>query len=181
MPVYEYYCAACHTVFSFFSARVAPEARPACPRCGAPELPRRPSRFATLSATPRAGDGEEDGPDADLFAGVDGDRLEQAFEAMAGEFADLAGGHDDAGAEPDPRRLASALRRFTDLTGLEAGPRLRDLFARLERGEDPEAVEADLGEATDGDDDLAEFFRWRRATDGARRRRPEIDETLYFL
>lgn len=176
MPIYEFYCAACHTVFSFFSARVAPEARPACPKCGAPELPRRPSRFATLS--PERSESEEEGPD-DLFGGVDEGRLEQAFAAMAGEFEALTGAAD--GSEPDPRQLSRALRRFTELTGLEAGPKLREVFARLERGEDPETLESELGEGAEGDEDLAEFFRLRSTVLGARSRRPRVDETLHFL
>lgn len=176
MPIYEFYCAACHAVFSFFSPRVAPEARPSCPECGAPELPRRPSRFATLSAG--RSEAEEEGAD-DLLAGIDEGRLERAFAAMAGEFEGLSGGPE--GAEPDPRQLSRALRRFTELTGLEAGPKLREVFARLERGEDPEAVESELGEGAGGDEDLAEFFRLRSTVLGARSRRPRIDETLHFL
>jgi putative FmdB family regulatory protein len=179
VPIYEFYCADCHTVFSFFSARVAPEARPACPRCGRPELPRRPSRFATISAR---GPGEEEGTgglEDQLFGQVDEARLERAFEAMATEFEGLEAGGEES--EPDPRQMSRALRRFTELTGLEAGPRMREMLDRLERGEDPEALEADLGTGEDGDDDLAEFFQLRSKLAAARSRRPEVDETLHFL
>lgn len=183
MPIYEFYCADCHTVYSFFSARVAPEARPACPRCGRPELPRRPSRFATLSARGGAEGAEEEessGAIEDrLFRQVDEERLEKAFEAMAAELGDLEAA--EGGAEPDPRRMSRALRRFTELTGLEAGPKMREMLDRLERGEDPERLEADFGTGEDGDDELAEFFQLRRELAGARRRRPRVDETLYFL
>ncbi|MEZ5312265.1 MAG: hypothetical protein R2862_00750 [Thermoanaerobaculia bacterium] len=44
VPIYEFYCRACNTVFSFFSSRVDPGVRPACQSYGAPELPRKPSR-----------------------------------------------------------------------------------------------------------------------------------------
>lgn len=180
MPIYEFYCADCHTVFSFFSARVAPDARPACPRCGRPELPRRPSRFATLSARPGAEEGEPGGIEEQLFGQVDEERLERAFEAMASEFEGLEGsGEGDA--EPDPRQLSRALRRFTELTGLEAGPKMREMLDRLERGEDPETLEADLGTGEDGDEDLAEFFQLRSKLAAARSRKPKVDETLHFL
>lgn len=179
MPIYEFYCADCHTVFSFFSARVAPDARPSCPRCGRPELPRRPSRFATLSARGAGEDEGTGGIEDQLFGQVDEERLERAFEAMASEFEGLESGGE--GAEPDPRQMSRALRRFTDLTGLEAGPRMREMLDRLERGEDPEALEADLGTGEDGDDDLAEFFQLRSKLAAARSRRPKVDETLYFL
>ena len=175
VPIYEFYCAGCHTVFSFFSTRVAPEASPACPRCGRARLPRRPSRFATLRS--RGDDADLDDA-TDPLAGLDDERLERAFEAMATEFESL----DDA-AEPDPRQLSRVLRRFTDLTGLEAGPKLRDVLDRLERGEDPDALEAEMGDASGepGDEDLSEFFRLKSSLLARRSARPRIDETLYFL
>lgn len=180
MPIYEFYCADCHTVFSFFSARVVPDARPACPRCGRQELPRRPSRFATLSTRSSTDRDETGGIEDQLFGQVDEERLERAFEAMASEFEALeAGGEADA--DPDPRQLSRALRRFTELTGLEAGPKMREMLDRLERGEDPESLEADLGTGEDGDEDLAEFFQLRSKLAAARSRRPKVDETLHFL
>ena len=45
MPIYEFYCPDCHTVFSFFSSAVDTAASPACPRCSRPGLGRRPSRL----------------------------------------------------------------------------------------------------------------------------------------
>jgi len=177
MPIYEFYCADCHTVFSFFTARPAPDAKPACPRCGRPELPRRPSRFATLrTAGTDAGRSEEDG-DLDPLAGVDDERLERAFESMTAEFESL-----DAAAEPDPRQLSRVLRRFTELTGLEAGPKLRDVLDRLERGEDPEALDGEMSGGGDAaDEDLSEFFRLRSTLLERRAARPRVDETLHFL
>jgi hypothetical protein len=158
---------------------VAPDARPACPRCGRPELPRRPSRFATLSARASGEDESTGGIEDQLFGQVDEERLERAFEAMASEFEGLEAG--EGGAEPDPRQMSRALRRFTELTGLEAGPKMREMLDRLERGEDPERLEADLGTGTDGDDDLAEFFQLRSKLAAAHARKPKVDETLYFL
>ena len=34
MPLYEYYCKPCHTVFSFLSRTANITSKPACPRCG---------------------------------------------------------------------------------------------------------------------------------------------------
>jgi putative FmdB family regulatory protein len=171
MPIYEYYCPDCHTVYSFFSARIAPQASPACPRCGRADLGRRPSRFATPRN--RAGAPEE-GAD-DLFAGLDESRLESAMEQLAGEIGDL-----DAEGPQDPRQVSRFLRRFSDLTGLEAGPKMRDLLERLDRGEDPDALEEEMG-GGEGDEDLAELFRLKPAALARRLRRPRVDETLYFL
>lgn len=171
MPIYEFYCADCHTLFSFFSASVGTDRRPACPRCGRAELPRRPSSFATLK---RSGDDDELDAD-DPFADLDDERMEKAMEALGSELDGLEG--DD---EPDPRQMSRMLRRFSEVTGLEAGPRLREMLERLDRGEDPEALEAEF-EGDEGDDDLSELFQIRKKALARRARRPRVDDTLHFL
>jgi putative FmdB family regulatory protein len=174
MPIYEFYCPDCHTVYSFFSAAVNTEARPDCPKCGRKALARRPSRFATVKLS-GADDTEADADDP--FAGVDEERMERAMEALGAEFEGM-----DENAEPDPREMSRMLRRFSEITGLEAGPKLREMLARLERGEDPESLEDELG-GGEGDDeeDLSEFFALKKKLAGARSPRPRVDETLYFL
>lgn len=172
MPIYEFYCPDCHTVFSFFSATVNTAARPDCPKCGRKELARRPSRFATVTAG-RAEEGEGDADDP--FAGVDEERMERAMEALGSEFEGL-----DETAEPDPRQMSRLLRRFSEVTGLEAGPKLREMLDRLERGEDPEALEEAMG-GDDGDEDLSELFALKKKLAGGRPARPKVDDTLYFL
>jgi len=175
MPIYEFYCPECNTVFSFFSAAVDTAAAPACPKCSRPKLGRRPSRFAMLKPG-RSDESELDGDDP--FAGVDEERMEKAMEALGAEFEGM-----DENAEPDPRQMSHLLRRFSEVTGLEPGPKLRDMLDRLERGEDPESLEAEMGgEGGDGDeDDLSEFFALKKRMLGARARRPKVDETLHFL
>jgi putative FmdB family regulatory protein len=178
MPIYEFYCPDCNTLFSFFAARTTVEARPACPRCGRPDLDRRPSRFATLK---RAGTAEGDGPadPDDPFAGIDETRLEGAMEALAGEME----GMEEGEGPQDPRQVSRFLRRFTELTGLEAGPKMKEMLERLDRGEDPDTLDEELGGGGEegGDEDLADFFKLKKAALARRARRPKVDETLYFL
>ncbi len=45
MPIYEYYCKPCHTIFSFLSRSANVTTRPACPRCSG-ELHKQVSSFA---------------------------------------------------------------------------------------------------------------------------------------
>ncbi|MEI6128202.1 MAG: FmdB family zinc ribbon protein [Pseudomonadota bacterium] len=45
MPIYEFYCTSCNTIFNFFSRTVNVTKRPACPRCGR-ELERQVSMFS---------------------------------------------------------------------------------------------------------------------------------------
>jgi len=41
MPIYEFYCEPCHTIYNFFSRSVNTGKRPACPKCGQGELVER--------------------------------------------------------------------------------------------------------------------------------------------
>jgi len=76
--------------------------------------------------------------------------------------------------------MAKMMRRFTELSGLQMGERMEEMMTRLEAGEDPEALEEeaeDLGE----DEGLDDFFQLKKALREGRRRRPRVDEELYFL
>ena len=189
MPIYEFYCESCNTVFSFFTSRIDTTAAPACPRCGRPELPRKPSRFAGISkkAEGAAGGGDDfDGDDP--LAGLDDDRMAGAMESLAAEMEGM-----DESVEKDPKQMARFLERFQQATGLEAGPKMEEMMARLAEGADVDELEASLGgdgggeddpygegPAGGGDDDFSDFFRKKREP-ALSRRRPKVDETLYFL
>jgi len=173
MPIYEFYCPDCHTVFSFFSARVATDAHPACPRCGRPDLGRRPSRFAALGARSRS---SEESEDASPLGDLDEQRLERALDSMAGEMEGL--GESDA---EDPRMLARFFRKFGQSAGLNPGPRMEEMLRRLEAGEDPDALEGELGGDLDEDAGLEEFFELKKRVRADRNRPPKVDETLYWL
>lgn len=191
MPIYEFYCAACNTVFSFFSSRIDPGARPACPKCGAPELPRKPSRFASISKK-EAGGGGDDADGDDPLAGLDDDRMAGVMESLASEMEGM-----DETAEKDPKQMIRFLEKFQQATGLEAGPKMQEMMARLAEGADVDQLEAELGgggsdagddpygeggggDGMGGDDDFSDYFRKKRAA-AAARNRPRVDETLYFL
>ncbi|MCP4658913.1 MAG: zinc ribbon domain-containing protein [bacterium] len=165
MPIYEFYCQGCHTVFNFYSSRVNTETRPSCPRCGRPELPRKPSRFATLK---HPGDDEPD-----PFDTVDDSRLEGAMESLIAEMGEVEN-------EEDPRAMGRLMRRFSDLSGLEPGERMEEFVERLEAGEDPESLEQEM-ESSDDDGSIDELFQLRKAVHDRRSRRPRVDDELYFL
>lgn len=169
MPIYEFYCRDCHTLFNFFSPAVDTEARPLCPRCGEVRLERKPSTFATL----RGGEaeGEEEGPLGDL----DETRLEGAMESILGEMEGAEEGED-------PRRMARLLRRFGEAAGMEPGPKMEELLRRLEAGEDPDALEDEMGDDLEGEEGLEDFFRLKKEGGRpGRARKPRVDKELYFL
>jgi putative FmdB family regulatory protein len=193
MPIYEFYCPDCHTVFSFFSSRVDTAVQPACPQCGRPELARKPSRFAALSGAKPGAGGELDGDADDPLAGLDEERMAGVMDSLAAEME----GMDDS-AQQDPQQLARFLARFQEATGLEAGPKMEEMMARLREGADMDELEAQMGgdggagpedggAGFDGGgpaggepDDFSDFFRAKRVA-AARRKAPRVDETLHFL
>ena len=164
MPIYEFYCVDCHTLFNFFSPTIDTTTRPQCPRCKRPDLERRPARFATLK---HKGDEEPD-PLGDLNE----ERLAGVMDSMMGEL----GAVDE---NEDPRQLARLFRRFGEASGLELGPRMEEMMSRLEAGENPDHLEEEMGDDFD-DDSLEEFFRLRKQG-WKPRRQPALDDTLYFF
>ncbi|AGA89792.1 putative regulatory protein, FmdB family [Thioflavicoccus mobilis 8321] len=142
MPVYEFYCPDCHTIFSFFSRRVDTETRPDCPRCGRHALGRRASLFAFSKGR---GEAEDDGPG--LPPGMDEERMMQALASMSDEL----GGID----ENDPKESARLMKRLFDKTGLRIGDGMAEALRRMEAGEDPDQIEAELGDALEAEDPFA--------------------------
>lgn len=167
MPIYEFYCRDCNMLFNFFSAKVDTQVRPPCPKCGHPQLERRPARFATLR-----GEAEAEDP----LSALGEDKIESVMESMASDLDRL-----DEGAEEDPRVMARLFRRFGDAAGLEPGAKMQELLSRLEAGEDPDRLEEELGSAMDEEGDLADLFRLKQSRERSRSARPAVDETLYFL
>ncbi len=144
MPVYECYCPDCHTIFSFFSRRVDTETRPNCPRCDRPRLSRQASLFAISK-----GRGDTD-PKADasgLPDGVDEEAMMRAMSSMSGELEQL----DDA----DPRQAARLMRRLFEAGGLTPGAGMAEAIRRMEAGEDPDAIDAELGDQLEQEDPFA--------------------------
>lgn len=136
MPIYEFYCAECHTIFQFLSRATTPARRPACPRCGRADLERRPSAFAVSK-------GRTEGEAPPAGAELDDARLDRAMESLAGE----AGAID----EEDPRGAARFLRKLYETAGLPIDGGLGEALRRMEAGDDPEAIEEELGDLLDGE------------------------------
>ena len=166
MPIYEFYCPECNTIFNFFSVTPDSEARPACPSCKKDILRRKVSLFATLK---HKGE-EEPAP----FGGMDEGKIEKVMEGMAQEMQGMEGGED-------PRMMARFMKKFSQATGMEMGPRMEEMMRRLEAGEDPESLEGEMGtEGMDDESTMQEFFNLKKEA-SKRKAKPKVDETLYFL
>ena len=167
MPVYEFYCEDCHTVFNFRARRVNTDRLPDCPKCGRPRLERQLSLFA-ISSGRTDSDGDEPLPDLDDAA------MERAMTALASE----ADGID----EDDPKQVARMMRKLFDATGMKLGGGMEEAVRRMEAGEDPDKIEQEMGDLLDEADPF---------TSGGGRKRlvslrkkylpPKVDDTLYEL
>jgi len=80
--------------------------------------------------------------------------------------------------ENDPRQAARLMKKFSEVTGLELGSEMEEVMRRLEAGEDPDEVEADMEGLLDEEDPLAPFTKKKLTR---KLRPPAKDETLYDL
>ena len=59
MPIYEFYCDHCNTIFNFFSRTVNTRKVPVCPRCKQNKLSRQVSMFAVTGRAKEDGDTDD--------------------------------------------------------------------------------------------------------------------------
>ena len=161
MPIYEFYCQYCHTVFSFFSRRINTTTRPGCPKCGR-ELQRQMSVFSAIGRAK-----EDDGSMPD----IDESRIERVLGELAMEAENLN--------EDDPRLMAQFMRKFSEKSGLNLGDGMEEALSRLEAGEDPDAIEEQMGDLLDDDNPLGFDMKKKKAS--FRAAAPFKDETLYEM
>ncbi len=163
MPIYEFYCDACNTIFNFFSRAINTTANPSCPACKTRTLSRQMSAFAITGRAKEGGDEEGDLP-------FDESKMEQAMQMLAGEAERIN--------EDDPRQAADLMRKLTKMTGMELGAGMEEALRRMERGEDPEQIEAEMGDLLENEDP---FQMAAKKGGGGHRPAPRRDETLYDL
>jgi putative FmdB family regulatory protein len=164
MPIYEFYCRKCNTIYSFFSRSVNTEKVPFCPRCKKVKLERKMSVFARVTK------GGEDTSSADVPP-IDEARMEKAMAMLASEAENMN--------EEDPRQAVQLMRKLSDATGLNLGPGMEEALRRMERGEDPEKVEEEMGDILESEDPFS--FASLKGKKGKKRVKPRVDETLYDL
>lgn len=152
MPIYEFACPKCRKIFSFLSKRLNPDRLPVCPKCGNKKLEKQVSRFAMVKGVPepKVADASEDGPP---MPDLDDPRVERAMMEMERDMEHLD--------ENNPRHMAHMMRKMKDLMPPGAMPKELDAaIKRLEAGEDPEKIEADMGDV------LGDFMGGDEGEDG---------------
>jgi putative FmdB family regulatory protein len=140
MPIYEFACPQCRRIFSFLSRRVNPKRPPVCPKCGNKKMSKQVSRFAMtkgLKEPAAKTDAEaEGGPPMPDF---DDPRVARAMMEMERDMEHLD--------ENNPRHMAHMMKKMKELMPPGSAPKELDVaIKRLEAGEDPEKIEADMGD-----------------------------------
>ncbi|MCF7961748.1 MAG: zinc ribbon domain-containing protein [Pirellula sp.] len=169
MPIYEYYCPPCHTIYSFFARSMSQSATPKCPKCGLKKLEKKISRFAISKGL------TESSASVDPFENVDESKMEQLMAEMAPHMEEGGDGPED------PRQMAGLMKRMFEMTGMQPNGAMLEAIKRMEAGEDPDKIDAEMGDALDADGDpfaqatgkgkkLSRFFE-----------PPNVDPELYDL
>jgi putative FmdB family regulatory protein len=162
MPIYEFYCERCNTIFSFYSKTINTSKKPACPWCKEMSLRRLLSSFSIV----RKG-GEEEGEDSLPF---DEEKMEKAVGMLAHEAEHIN--------EDDPRQAAQMMRKLSEMTGLRMGKGMQEALERMEAGEDPEKIEEEIGDILEEEEPflVSEKKAMKQGSQAPRR-----DTTLYEL
>jgi putative FmdB family regulatory protein len=164
MPIYEFYCSTCNTLYNFYSKTINISKTPNCPKCKVYPLSRQMSAFAFTGKA-------KENSEMDHLPFDEG-KMEQAMQMLAGEAEKIN--------EEDPRQAADLMRKLTDMTGIELGPGMQEALRRMENGEDPEQIESEMGEIL-GDEEP--FLLQGKKGKGflAGNNVPIRDDTLYDL
>lgn len=123
-----------------------------------------------MSAFAFTGKAKEDGDIDDLT--FDEGKMEKAMNMLAGEAENIS--------EDDPRQAANLMRKLTDMTGMELGPGMQEALKRMEAGEDPDAIEAEMGDLLEDEEPFL-MPEKKGGKKGTKRAAPRRDERLYDL
>ncbi len=163
MPIYEFYCKKCNTIYNFFSKTVNTTKIPNCPKCKKVKLSRQMSVFAALT-----GKTTEDS-DNDFLGGLDESKMEKAMMQLAAEAEKI---NDD-----DPKAAARLMRTLSHTAGLKLGDGFEEALERLEAGEDPDKIDEEMGDILSEENPFGTKPGRKRGSSTP----PRHDETLYDL
>lgn len=172
MPIYEFYCKDCHTIYNFLQRSSGSTKKPKCPKCGRKDLEKQISRFAISKGLSEPASGGDD-----PFAGMDEEKMEKAMMEMAGDVENIN--------EDDPKQMARVMKKLFDATGVDPGDGIQEAIRRMELGEDPDKIEEDLGGELDDVDPFANAKKKSAKNVHEKIKkmlgRPKVDPELYDL
>ena len=114
--------------------------------------------------------GKKDDDMDDSMPPIDEAKMEKAMAMLANEADKIN--------EDDPRQAAMLMRKLADATGISMGPGMEEAISRMERGEDPDKIEQEMGDLLEEEEP---FLFEGKSKGGKKKPRPKVDETLYDL
>jgi putative FmdB family regulatory protein len=141
MPIYEFACPKCRKIYSFLSKRINPDREPTCPKCGNKKLTKQISNFAFTKGAkePAAAATGGKAGDSEPMPDFDDPRIARAMSEMERDME-----HMD---ENNPKHMAHMMKKMKEIMPPGTMPKEMDIaIKRLEAGEDPEKIEADMGD-----------------------------------
>jgi hypothetical protein len=172
MPIYEFYSPDTNRIYSFFARSLSQgQLIPRCPDNPKARMERLISRFAVT------GRAREKSAGSDVGREAPDPRMERAMAEMEREMSSMS---DD---NPDPRQLGRLMRKMTEATGQKMPENMEQMIQRLEKGEDPEKLEEEFGDAMEN---LEGEFGGNPSEEGRPgspkiRRKPSRDPSLYEM
>jgi len=140
------------------------ETRSDCPKNTNHHLERHVSFFAAITGKNRETDSDDDLPP------IDESKMEKAMQMLASEA--------DRIDEDNPREAARLMRKLSDMTGLQMGPGMEEALSRLEKGEDPEKIEEEMGDLLEEEDP---FVLEKKSKTVSKKFKPKVDDTIYDM
>lgn len=176
MPVYEFYCCDCHTIFNFLSRKMQVPTQVPCPKCGRNNLEKKVSRFAISKGLIESQNQKDP---HDPFALLDESKMEQ----LMNEFAPSL--HDSDESE-DPRQMAKLMNRMFELAGTKPTGAMLEAMQRMQEGEDPDSIDEQIGDEIESQTDPfahSELHHSRNLKNHLRKllEAPNVDPELYEL
>lgn len=139
MPIYEFACPKCRRIFNFLSKRLQPDRVPVCPKCGNKKMSKQVSRFAMTKGLKEPATKTEASGAEPPMPDLDDPRIVRAMADMERDMEHLD--------ENNPKHMAHMMRKMKDILPVGTMPKEMDIaIKRLEAGEDPEKIEADMGD-----------------------------------
>jgi putative FmdB family regulatory protein len=139
MPIYEFACPKCRRIYSFLSKRLNPERSPACPKCGNANLVKQVSSFAMLKGVPEPKSADTAMDEGPPVPDIEDARMDRVMSELERDMEHLD--------ENNPRHVAHMMKKMKEIMPPGAVPKELDIaIKRLEKGEDPEKIEEDMGD-----------------------------------
>lgn len=153
MPIYEFACNDCRTLFQFYSRRINTETIPACPRCGK-SLSKQISLFQAKSGSGKDNDPwgmANDGCDDDTANAPDFNTGDERIANAIDELGSKIDNMDDT----DSAGAAKLMQEFSQKSGVKFNKDVNEALSRMAAGEDADSVATQLGDALSSDNPFA--------------------------